>query len=84
MLIGFYIGLCTFILSLLGVIANWQYLQYNDIFQKFNMIEYTIYSNAGYIQKGNYCIIFGAINIIAFVIMMICGTKADEKKDKDE
>ena len=79
------------IVSFYGISANYEYLQYNNVFNDFNWLELQLYKEAGYIDKGNYCLLFIGIGIVSLTVIIrnihksITDTeKTDENTNKDE
>ena len=77
--------------SLIGVISNSNFLQYNNIFNSFDYVEAALYQQAGYTAKGNYCILFICLLVFSFVMIMreyrlqeIKDKQQENSQDKDE
>ena len=77
------IYLLLFIVSLIGIITNYNFLDYNNIFQSFNIVEATIYKETGYTTKGNLCILFIFLCIFAFIMIMRKYRIDEIKKEKE-
>lgn len=69
--------------STMGIIANYNFIEYNNVFNSFNIVEATLYKDAGYTTKGNLCLFFIALLAFAF-IMIMRKYRLDEIKEEKE
>ena len=82
-----YIFYLLIAVSLCVISTNWNYLQYNNIFNKFNYIEATTYMETGYTSKGNICLLFILVLIISIILIIrdiYISIKDTKKETKDE